>query len=258
MIKFVLILLFSQLSYANNFAKEAASSVKLKEVPVKQQKIPEMKSSSGLNNIICPKVSEQFINSANSSLRSIEDLYQTYLEQRNKSEEFFITIIELDKRKIEHESAVGKIMDIKKGIDQKLTRAKDNYNNELKSLANLIKKQQQCWGFTPKDKKEEVSKLLALFKTKNILNEFKSCVSILERNNSQFNQQYTLSLNFFNKIISDQTLMKDTENLQKKISGNMLYENKQCEPFSQKGKYASYIKDQKPVINENDILGSLK
>src|SRR5690606_3129051 len=87
----------------------------------------ENKENVSLDPIICPDIGHKFLKNSDLTFRSMHDLLDTLLEQRTQYSDFFITLLQLDKRKPEQEITASKIVDLKKGTDQKLVRAKSNY-----------------------------------------------------------------------------------------------------------------------------------
>lgn len=258
--KFIIFLIFfssSLFAQSMNVAKEAAKSVgtsnnkKAVEVPKTTSK-----PKDNINTLICPRVSSQFINSSEKSLRSIQDLYNTLTENRSKIEEFYFNFLTLEKTNPEHEIAVSKMVDIKNGLDQKLIRAKQNYNEQLKALASHVVKVKNCWSHIEGENKEKVSKYLDLFQSQSILNDFKSCAKILERNNGHYSSHFRLSLNYFHKTMSQENLMREVKKIDKQLDGSRIYEKKQCEGFVPKGKYSAYFYKEEPpreIVKEKPL-----
>lgn len=262
--KFLLIFLFSNLAFASDaqkkmdLAKEAAKTTKT----VQKQKAvlkPEKMSDESLNALICPRVANQFTSASENALRAMHDLYDTLHESRDKASEFYLMLLELNKTNPEHEEAASKIVDIKNGIDQKLSRAKLNYNQEIKSLATHISRAKKCWSFHEADDKSHVGRFLEIYQKEPILEDFKKCVSILERNNRLYLSQFKLSVNYYNRALSKESLIKEAGKIDSELQSVAPYENKQCGEFKKGGVYAEYFAgkyDHKKITptDENKIV----
>ena len=258
--KFLLIFLFSNLSFASDaqkkmdLAKEAAKTTKAvqKQKPVLK---PEKMSDESLNALICPRVANQFTSASENALRAMHDLYDTLHESRDKASEFYLMLLELNKTNPEHEEAASKIVEIKNGIDQKLSRAKLNYNQEIKSLATNISRAKKCWSFHEKDDKTHVGRFLEIYQKEPILEDFKKCVQILERNNRLYLSQFKLSVNYYNRALSKESLIKEAGKIDAELQSVSPYENKQCGEFKKGGVYADYFAgkyDHKKTFNESE------
>ncbi len=246
---------FAKTNETTKKAKEVAAQLKKdKNKPdvISKKVSPEKMSDDDLNKLICPRVATQFVSASENSLRAMHDLYDTLFEVRNRSSEFYLTLLELDKTIPEHEEAAGKIIDIKSGIDQKLSRAKLNYNQELKNLATNTARAKKCWDYHEGESKKTVGRFLEIFQQEAILEDFKKCVSILERNNRIYISQLKLSVNYYNKAITKSSLISEASKLDKEIRNVVPYENKQCDKFTKNGEYGDYFNgkyDHKTIAN---------
>lgn len=260
--KFLLIFLFSNLSFASDaqkkmdLAKEAAKTTKTVQKQNKPLLKPEKMSDESLNALICPRVANQFTTASENALRAMHDLYDTLHESRDKASEFYLMLLELNKTNPEHEEAASKIVEIKNGIDQKLSRAKLNYNQEIKSLATNISRAKKCWSFHEADDKSHVGRFLEIYQKEPILEDFKKCVQILERNNRLYLSQFKLSVNYYNRGLSKDALIKEASKIDSELQSVAPYENKQCGEFKKGGVYADYFAGKydhkKPVAPEEN------
>lgn len=206
-----------------------------------KESIPEEKVS--LDPIICPDVGQKFIKNSDTTFRSMHDLLDALLEQRTQYSDFFITLLQLDKRIPQQEETASKIVDLKKGTEQKLARAKLNYNEQIKVLASALPKTKKCWGYHNPEVKPKIARLLEIFGQEEFLNEFKQCVQQLDKNNQLFLKKFKLGVNSYNKVTSHGMTLLETKKIDEEIAKAKKTEEKSCHNFgaSPRGKFLDYL-----------------
>lgn len=238
---------------AKNVGPGFIHSAKQQKAAAKNPKKEEL-SDESLNALICPRVATQFTTASENALRAMHDLYDTLFESRDKSSEFYLMLLELNKSNPEHEEAASKIVEIKNGIDQKLSRAKLNYNQEIKSLATNIVRAKKCWSFHDENSKKNVGRFLEIYQNEPILEDFKKCVQIIEKNNRLYSSQFRLSVNYYNKAINKTSLINEASKIDYEITGVLVYENKQCGQFKNNGVYADYFRGKYDHKKETEVV----
>ena len=259
---FLMFLINSSFASSFNQAKEAAAALKKmepkQELSVEKQTAKttisvEEENSDGLNKIICPKVSNQFLNSSTTTLRAMQDLFETYEQYEANTVEFYLTLLGYDKRNPEHEIAVGKIVEIENGTRQKLTRAKSNYNDELKNMAGIVVRVKKCWSFHPSVDKEKISRFLEIFQKEKTLKDFKFCTESKESKIKLLKQQFSHTIRFYNKEINEKTYTMEFEKVEKDVQIENKKDQNLCKDFSKNKKYDLYFQgkyDHKTEIKE--------
>jgi hypothetical protein len=230
-------------------AKRAAESLRTtppagstKTVPSTPAPVPsEELKPEGMDTLICPEIGPKFIKGGNATFRSMDDLLSALREERKQYAEFFLTLIQLDKTKPDDEVAASQMVDLKKGVDQKLKRAKENYNSQIKELATSLPKSKRCWSYHDAKIKPEIGRLIEIFTKEPVLNEFKKCIRMLADHNKVYEQRFTLSLNYYNKVTSQGTTILEAKKNAKTIESNNLKEDRVCRSFSEGGIYSNYL-----------------
>lgn len=188
--------------------------------------------------LFCPKIGDIFISNGKKTLSSMEDLLQAMLEKNKNQNEFYIKLMELKKDNTEHSTAASQIKEIVNGSDSKISRSKDNYNNELKQLAYNLPKAKKCWSYHTPVQKNDISKLFELFQKYKILTQYKSCLTVLGESSKSINKQYQLSLKFYNKEISQYQFISEARKEEIKIKRSQNLEKTVCSDFTnQNGKF---------------------
>jgi hypothetical protein len=229
---------------------------------------PAVKAASAvkeesLDNLICPQLGDRFVRHSETTLRSMHDLMDTLAEQRALNIDFFVTLLQLNKTNPEHEDSAGKIVDLKKGVDQKLARAKSNYNNEIKNLATSLPKAKKCWSYHASENKPKIGRFLEIFQKEPLLSEFKHCIQHIETNNKLYSQKFNLGVNFYNKITSQGTTVLEARKIDKVIDKVLSEENKKCVNFDKSsGKFYGYFegkydhKKSEEIVKEKPLVPS--
>lgn len=250
-----LILLWTLPAGANNSfeaAKRAAESLKTthpsQTTPSKSTTTKATSSPSplelqpeGMDTLICPEIGPKFIKTSNLTFRSMDDLISALREERRQYDDFFLTLIQLDKRKPDDEIAASQMVDLKKGVDQKLRRAKENYNMQIKDLATSLPKSKRCWSYHDAKIKEEIGRLMEIYTKEPVLSEFKTCIKMLTDHNKIHEQRFTLSLNFYNKVSSQSATVFEAKKIAKEVEVNVAKENRACASFADGGIFSGYF-----------------
>ena len=255
-----LILLTSTVSLkaeaSNSFeaAKRAAESLKTHPVvpattnkPAPKEEVSSASKPEGMDTLICPAIGPQFIKTSNTTFRSMDDLISALREERKQYVEFFLMLLQLDKTKPDDEVAASQMVDLKKGVDQKLKRAKENYNSQIKDLALSLPKSKRCWSYHEAKIKPEIGRLLEIFTKEPVLSEFKECVKILGNNNKLYEQKFTLSLNYYNKATSQGTTISEAKKTGLLIEQSEIQEKKICQNFTPEGLFSDYLNNKYEV-----------
>ena len=222
MMKYALLFTFLSLT---SFAKEITPEPKVK-----------------VEEVLCPRVGELFVSSGKKSLSSMEDLIVSLIDQRQKQKEFYIKLMSMKKEKPEHELAAAQIKEINQGASQKLSRAKENYNREITSLAEYLPQAKKCWSYHPKEYKEDIGRLIEIFNKEKILTNYKACINLLTEGNKFYQSQFLLSIKLFNKEISQYRFVTETKKEDIKISKYTKMESVACNDFlNTDGLYYGYL-----------------
>lgn len=250
----LLFIAFINISFASSFnaAKEAAAALKLKNPAGPSKSIPsesktsisieeESSDSEGLNQIICPKISNQFLNASTTTLRSMQDLYETYVQYEENTVNFYLTLLSYDKRNPEHEIAVGKLVEIERGVIQKLSRAKSNYNDEVKNMAGVIVRAKKCWSYHPDNDKKQISRFLEIFNKEKTLKDFKFCTQSKESILRLLKQHFAQTIRFYNKEISEKTYTTEFKKVEKELAVLHKSDKIICKDFTKNQKYDLYF-----------------
>lgn len=226
-------------------AKRAAESLKTNPVvppaPAKSAPKEVYVKPEGMDVLICPETGPKFIRTVNTTFRSMDDLVSALREERRQYEDFFYTLLQLDKRKPDDEIAAGQMVDLKKGVDQKLKRARENYNGQIKELAGSLPKAKKCWSYHDQKIKPDIGRLMEIFTKEPVLTEYKDCVKVLTENNKLFAQRFNLALNYYNKATSQGTTVSEAKKNGELIKASETRENRVCKNFAPNGIYADYL-----------------
>lgn len=258
-------------AYASNTfeaAKRAAESMKSSSPPVTSPTTKDPVKSSpafetelkpeGMDTLICPEIGPKFIKSGNLTFRSMDDLISALREERRQYAEFFLTLVQLDKRKPDDEVAASQMVDLKKGVDQKLTRAKENYNGQIKELAISLPKSKRCWSYHDAKIKPEIGRLMDIFTKEPVLTEFKNCINMILKHNKAYEQRFTLSLNYYNKVTSQGTTILEAKKIGQTIETNDYKDKKVCQSFTEGGIFSGYLNNKYEKKNNNEKVPDKK
>lgn len=258
---FFLMLLITNIAWAGNSfdaAKQAAASLNNSPVTTKpnsskkEEPVPVPANHENLDSLICPEIGPRFIKTSNVTFRSMDDLLSALREERKQYSDFFLTLLQLDKKKPDDEVAASQMVDLKKGVDQKLKRAKENYNGQIKDLATSLPKSKKCWSYHDQKIKPDIGRLIEIFTKEPVLTEFKDCVKLITENNKVYEQRFTLSLNYYNKATSQGTTILEAKKNSDLIKINDAKEFKVCKNFAPGAIYSEYLNNKYEKKHNNE------
>lgn len=208
----------------------------LASVSVKAKDLAEIKADEeAVNQIVCPDNADRFLGHGKKTYTSMMDLYLSQQNQIDKYSEWYTTILEFKKDNVSHQDSFRKIQELKSSLAQKVSRAKENYNNQVTVLAAEVPKTKKCWKYHEEKKKKKVSEYLESLQSKKILQHFKDCVSAQQGLIADEKTKLSLAEDFYESKITRTKLLADSKKMQEKLSYRKKYSQKKCDEVVKSG-----------------------
>lgn len=188
-----------------------------------------------VNQLICPENADRFLDHGKKTYTSMMDLYLSQQDQVDKYSEWYTTILEFKKNNSAHQDSFKKIQELKISLSQKVSRAKEIYNNQVLVLASEVPKTKKCWKYHEEKKKKKVSEFLESLQNKKILQHFKECVSSQQGLIADEKIKLALAEDFFESKINRTKLLTDSKKIQEKIVYRKKYAQKKCDEVVKSG-----------------------
>ena len=188
-----------------------------------------------VNQIVCPDNADRFLDHGKKTYTSMMDLYLSQQDQIDKYSEWYTTVLEFKKDNTTHQDSFKKIQELKSSLAQKVSRAKENYNNQVIVLAAEVPKTKKCWKYHEENKKKKVSEYLESLQSKKILQHFKECVSAQQGLIGDEKIKLSLAEDFYESKINRNKLLTESKKMQEKISYRKKYAQKKCDEVVKSG-----------------------